>query len=162
MSILPYDRNSVLIYAKRWSYERNPAYYNFDDIGGDCTNFVSQCIFSGSRIMNYDSNNGWYYLSTNNRAPSWTSVEFLYDFLTENKGIGPFGIDVLKNQIEIGDVVQLGDDNSNFYHTMIVTKKDEDQIYVASHSLDSFDRPLSSYIYANVRFIHILGIRTNN
>ena len=33
-----------LDYAQKWALSRNPAYYNFDDIGGDCTNFVSQCL----------------------------------------------------------------------------------------------------------------------
>ena len=55
--------------------------------GGDCTNFVSQCIYAGSNVMNYDKNNGWYYNNTNDRAPSWSGVEFLYNFLTKNKGI---------------------------------------------------------------------------
>ena len=45
-----YDRNKVVEYAEKWAYSRNPKYYNFDLIGGDCTSFVSQCIFAGSNI----------------------------------------------------------------------------------------------------------------
>ena len=42
---IPYDRKAAVEYADYWAYRRNPKYYAFDDIGGDCTNFVSQCIF---------------------------------------------------------------------------------------------------------------------
>ena len=48
-----YDRNKVVEYAEKWAYSINPKYYNFNLIGGDCTSFVSQCIFAGSNIMNY-------------------------------------------------------------------------------------------------------------
>ena len=40
-------------YANKWAFSRNPKYYNFDNIGGDCTSFVSQCILAGSNVMNY-------------------------------------------------------------------------------------------------------------
>ena len=55
-----YNRKNVYEYAKKWAYGRNPRYYNFDPVGGDCTNFVSQCIYAGYGQMNYDKNNGWY------------------------------------------------------------------------------------------------------
>lgn len=50
-----YNREKALEYAKKWAYKRNPKYYNFDLVGGDCTSFASQCIFAGSNIMNYNS-----------------------------------------------------------------------------------------------------------
>ena len=40
----PYDRLHALKYAQKWALERNPLFYDFADIGGDCTNFVSQCL----------------------------------------------------------------------------------------------------------------------
>ena len=53
MQKIPYDRNAAVAYAKEWALGRNPAYYNFDGIGGDCTNFASQSIFAGAKVMNY-------------------------------------------------------------------------------------------------------------
>ena len=44
MKILNYDRQKAIKYAKVWAYFRNPNYYNFDNIGGDCTNYISQCM----------------------------------------------------------------------------------------------------------------------
>ena len=86
-----YNRINVYEYAKKWAYSRNPKYYNYDPVGGDCTNFASQCIYSGCLQMNYSKNNGWYYINGNNKSPSWTGVEFLYKFLVSNKGMGPKG-----------------------------------------------------------------------
>lgn len=42
--------------------------------GGDCTNFVSQCIFAGSGIMNHNKRTGWYYINGNKKSPSWSGV----------------------------------------------------------------------------------------
>ena len=64
-------------YAKKWALSRNPKFYDYEKIGGDCTNFASQCIYAGSGVMN---NKTWYYKNGNQKSPSWTGVEFLYDF----------------------------------------------------------------------------------
>lgn len=132
-----YDRQKAREYATKWAYSRNPSYYNFDKLGGDCTNFVSQCIYAGSGIMNYKKDNGWYYNSLNDRSPSWTGVEFLHQYLVKNKGIGPYGKEAKKEAVDIGDIVQLSFDGNQFAHTILVVKKDEN-IYGASHTFDSF------------------------
>ena len=81
-----YDRFRAVAYALRWALSRNPRYYDFEDIGGDCTNYVSQCLFAGCGVMNYAPENGWYYINPDDRAPSWTSVELLRRFLLNNGG----------------------------------------------------------------------------
>ena len=81
MKTREYNRNEAVEYAEKWAYRRNPRYYNFNELGGDCTSFASQCIYAGSKIMNYKKYIGWYYNNLNNRAPSWSGVEFLHDFL---------------------------------------------------------------------------------
>ena len=62
-----------------------------------------------------------------------------------------------------GDVIQLGDANMNFYHSVIVTGVNgfpsENTIFVASHSFAAYMKRLSDYEYKNVRFIHIEGVR---
>ena len=45
----PYNRELAVAYAHRWAYGRNPEYFDFQGIGGDCTNFASQCIYGGRR-----------------------------------------------------------------------------------------------------------------
>ena len=63
-----YNRKNALEYARRWALDRNPLFFSFNGIGGDCTNFVSQCIFAGGCIMNYTPTYGWYYISSNDRT----------------------------------------------------------------------------------------------
>lgn len=53
MRTIEYNRQNVKEYAKKWAYLRNPQYYNYNALGGDCTNFISQCIFAGAPYMNY-------------------------------------------------------------------------------------------------------------
>ena len=91
MQKIIYNREKAVAYAEKWALSRNPQYYDFDSLGGDCTNFISQCLYSGAGIMNYAPTFGWYYNSLNDRSPSWTSVEYLYNFITSNKSAGPFG-----------------------------------------------------------------------
>lgn len=156
MYIDKYNRQKVVEYAQKWAYKRNPKYYNFDTIGGDCTNFVSQCIYAGSGVMNY---NDWYYNNTNDKSPSWTGVEFLYKFLVNNTGIGPIGN--TSDKIEIGDVVQLSSDGERFSHSLIVVGIEKERILIASHTFDSYRRDINTYVYKKIRFIHITGIQKN-
>ena len=53
-----YNRNNTVEYAKRWALSRNPKYLDFHEIGGDCTNFASQCIYAGAELMNYRNDFG--------------------------------------------------------------------------------------------------------
>lgn len=81
MYTVNYNRSLAIAYAKKWALSRNPIYYNFDAVGGDCTSFISQCLFAGSKKMNYSRKNGWYYNSGYDKSPSWSGVEFLHRFL---------------------------------------------------------------------------------
>ena len=72
MEELTYDRAKAVAYAERWALSRNPRYYDFEDIGGDCTNFASQCIYAGAGVMNWTPVTGWYYIDASRRTPSWT------------------------------------------------------------------------------------------
>ena len=42
-----YSPSKAVSYAKQWAYGRNPNYYDYDPLGGDCANFVSQCLIYG-------------------------------------------------------------------------------------------------------------------
>jgi len=45
--------------------------------------------------MNYTRDIGWYYSSSQNRAAAWSGVEYLYKFLINNKGVGPYANEML-------------------------------------------------------------------
>lgn len=158
MREIVYNRAAAVEYARKWALSRNPAYYDFENIGGDCTNFASQCLYAGSGIMNYTPVFGQYYISLADRAPAWSGVEYLYNFLTSNESVGPFAREVPQSSVQPGDLVQLGSADGDFYHTPVIIAT-EPEILVAAHTYDALDRPLSSYNYYTARFLHIEGVR---
>ena len=158
MQEIPYNRDAAVNYARKWALGRNPAYYDFEKIGGDCTNFASQCIYAGAQAMNFTPVYGWYYRSSYDRTASWSGVEYLYEFLINNSGIGPYAHVVPQEGAEPGDLVQLGTESGHFYHSPVITAVTP-VILVAAHTYDALDRPLSSYVYEAARFLHIEGVR---
>lgn len=157
--IIEYDRKSASLYAEKWALSYNPNFYHFGGVGGDCTNYISQCLFAGNAKMNYDKINGWYYIDSNNRSASWTAVNYLEKFILNNKGIGPFGHIASKATIEIGDLVQIRQNPFRFNHTVIITKIVGDKIYVCAHSNDTLNKLLTDYKYIELKYIKIDGIR---
>ncbi len=157
--IKEYDRTKAITYAQNWALKSNPAFYHFGGIGGDCTNFISQCLLAGGGVMNYDKYKGWFYNSASSRSPSWTSVHDLQNFLLREKGVGPFAYVVGKNALEEGDIIQLRQNPTHFNHSLIVTKIGNGQIYVCAHSNDAKNIPLSSYPFLEMLCLHIAGIR---
>lgn len=154
-----YLRERAVLYAKRFALVRNPLFYTFEGIGGNCTNFASQCVLAGSCVMNYNDIYGWYYLSLARRSASWTGVDFFYNFMTTNLGVGPFGRAVELSEAQIGDLIQLQNSEGRFYHTLVITQITENEIYICANSNDALNRPLSSYEYNDLRVIHIDGVR---
>ena len=158
----PYVRENAVAYAKKYAFSQNSLFGNFAGIGGNCTNFVSQSIYAGSCEMNYTPTFGWYFISLDDRSPSWTGVEFFYNFIIENAGVGPFGRVATSDELEIGDVIQLGRDGEGYYHTLLVVGFDGEDILVAAQTDNAFARPLSTYTNDYARFIKILGVRIEN
>ncbi len=83
-----YNRRNAAAYAITYAESPNPAYENLVASGGDCTNFVSQCLYAGgmSKIPNTvvwavtsrtDTEN-WFYLSgpLNDYKSDWVSHTF--------------------------------------------------------------------------------------
>ena len=85
MRLQPYNRRAAVFYAHQWAYRRNPMFYDYEEIGGDCTNFASQCVYAGAGVMNFTPTYGWYYLNANEKAPAWTGVEYFYNFMTRKE-----------------------------------------------------------------------------
>ncbi len=161
MRISEYKVEQAINYALTWAKKRNPKYYNFDGLGGDCTNFISQCLYAGCKVMNFTKTFGWYYRSSSDRTPSWTGVEYLYNYLITNDRIGPFASVVNQNQVAIGDIVQLGHTTGDFFHTAIITEIYNGEIFVCCHSRDLINVPLSIFRYDIIRFLHVEGVYVN-
>ena len=163
MITIDYNRRAAVNYANRWALSRNPVYYDYSNIGGDCTNFASQTVYAGTGVMNYTPTFGWYYINSNDKSPSWTGVEFLRDFLVrEERSAGPVAQETQDlSRARLGDVIQLRFSGDVFQHSPVVVQSSFDgdpaKILVAAHSADVDWRPLSTYDYQAYRVLHILG-----
>ncbi len=152
-----YDRAAAVRYAERWAMRRNPEYADFTQLGGDCTNFVSQCLHAGCGVMNDEKENGWYYRSMASRAPAWSGVRFLHRFLLREDGVGPVGESCAIEQAGPGDVIFLSD-GERLYHALLVVANDG-QPRIAAHTIDCWMRPLGDYGRAIPHPVHIVGVR---
>lgn len=164
LKLYDYNREKALEYAHEWAFKRNPRYLDFENLGGDCTNFSSQTIFAGCGVMNYTPVYGWFYGSASHRTPSWTGVNFLHNFLINNKGAGPLGEKVDMDRVKPGDLIQLSFDGGNHYnHSLIVVRTGNrpqlNNIYIATHTYDRDNYALSEYDWKEMRCIHIVGVR---
>ncbi len=156
----PYERERAEAYARRWALSRNPLFIDYTGRGGNCTNFVSQALYAGSCVMNYTPIFGWYYISDSERAAAWTGVEFLYNFLTDNRGVGPYASVTDIAGLAVGDIIQLYREAEGWYHTVLVVGFDTDGTpLIAAQSNDALDRRLDTYTYDRDRFLHIEGVR---
>lgn len=160
---IAYNRREAVAYAHRWAFQRNPKYYDYEDIGGDCTNFASQCLYAGSGVMDFTPDFGWYYLNANDKAPAWTGVEYFYRYLTRQTPTpGPTADLVRLSQIFPGDFVQLSSRDGIYTHTAVVVqvlgRPTFRSVLVASHSYDADYRPLSTYSFQKARFLHITAV----
>ncbi|MFQ9447036.1 MAG: amidase domain-containing protein [Christensenellales bacterium] len=45
--VIQYASRDAVQYAQRWALSRNRDYNDFTKGGGDCMNFVSQCLYAG-------------------------------------------------------------------------------------------------------------------
>ena len=158
-----YERGKAVAYAHKWAFGRNPAYYNFEGIGGDCTNFASQCLHAGGGVMNFTPTFGWYYVNASRRAPAWTGVVYLWNFLTRTgRSVGPTGKLCGLAELEPGDIIQLSFDGEAYRHCPVVVSvgfpATPDNVLVAAHTDDADNRPLSTYSYEKMRCLYITGV----
>lgn len=112
----------------------------------------------GCGIMNYNKY-GWYYNNGNDKSASWSGVEYLYNFLINNKGIGPYAKEVGLSDTEVGDIAQLNFDGNKFSHTLIIVDEVNpvslSTTFVATHTFDSYGRSIASYNFQKIRCLHI-------
>ena len=95
-----YNASAAANYAKQYWSNYNPKYSNYNSIGGDCANFVSQCLLAGGFSMD----NAWYWKAYSNHSGSWTVAGELRNYLVNSKGC-----QIITNpsdsQVSVGDVI---------------------------------------------------------
>ena len=163
--IVPYNRDRAVEYAKKHAFVRDGGFFDFTDFGGNCTAFISQCLFYANGIMN-PLPLGWYYYSSHRRSPSWTGVEIFYNFMTTNNYLGPFAKVSNVKDVTVGDLVQLKFYGyKNFTHTLMITKitdagamQSEKNMYLTGNTYDVLNRNMTTYHYKEARFLKVQGV----
>lgn len=166
--IIPYNRARAVEYAKEHAFKRDLSFFDFTDFGGNCTAFISQCLFYANGIMNPTPHTGWYYYSNISRSPSWSGVEFFYKFMTTNTYLGPFMQVSDVKDMELGDIVQLKFYGyKDFTHTLMITKITDEpavrtakNIYLSANTYDVLNKNLLSYHFKEIRYLKVLGVYT--
>ena len=139
-----YDRTKVLSYIKKWYNSHNPNFPNFDGKGGDCANFVSQCLYAGGFKMTYGYI-GWY--CKKNRLGIWTYSRYwiqarsLYTyvraFYKKNEYIIKKYSDVpnYTSKVKIGDLVFFDwESDGKINHAGIISMINKTDIFYAGHT----------------------------
>jgi len=120
-------------YAETFALKPNPNYKSFENIGGDCTNFISQILFAGG----LKQTNLW-----KPYTMPWIRVEELYLYLTAQKLATKLPN---KNSLSKGCVIQFSKPEiGRFFHNGFITYElpNNDYLYCC-HSYNKLNYPLS-------------------
>jgi len=196
-----YNREKAVEYAKKWYNDTNsPTYERFDTAemstlernvvklinkipgvsiyGGDCANFVSQCLVAGGLEMN----SFWHYYLNKETVPThgggiatiterdmtapWSAARNQYNFFSSDWAGYKDG-EVLQiwskegleynaknSNIQKGDLLYFAYRNNRIvYHATIITKVSDDEIYYNAHTSARDEEPLSNKLESNMVFI---------
>ena len=164
-NLVSYNRESAAKYAMKWALSRNSAYRDYEEWGGDCTNFISQCVHAGGIPFDHNGNNilkQWYWYSDISRTPSWTGAEPFYKYIIGNNSKDTQNFEEVDYyDLEIGDIVQLVYEDNLAYHNMIISDiiLDGDFLVdylICQHTYDLLNYPLSLKA-GDKRYIKIFG-----
>ena len=142
-----YDNEAAVSYALKYAVRPNQAYPYIafhGDGGGDCTNFISQCLHFGGAPMDFKSSRPWWYKSVGNFKKwslSWASAHSLY-WCLKIRGIhdmpGIKGIETPDiNILSFGDIIQYENSKGVIYHSAMVTAFDSRGPLISQHSYDA-------------------------
>lgn len=161
-----YDRNSAVEYALTYALQPNPAFKFLDshgEGGGDCSNFVSQCLKAGGAPFAYKAAPWWYNLNSHNWSISWAVAHSLYWTLKIREKNNNYGLKASeikdKSLLELGDIIQYEDAKGSIYHSAIITAfandKGEKVPVISQHSINGRN---ISYLKEKAKKMHFMKI----
>ena len=166
-----YNREKAVEYARKYALVPNTKEWkNYEAYGGDCTNFVSQCLFAGGIPFDHQGKyvtHKWYWYSDQYRTPSFTSADALKTYMLNNEGFGLVAQLGDMQSMKLGDIVQLGDLKETTHSMLVVGIVKEDgetpltkDLLIAQHSgvdgIRGFNIPLATKPNQRV-YYNILG-----
>lgn len=136
-----------MYYANKWWDGRNTRdYADYSNVGGDCANFVSQCLIDGGMDLVQDGNIPSGHIGIGGTITWCDSLHahlknFQHAEVTfgENAGQAPFNLSP-------GDVVIFGRDDDIYSHAAIVATGNGGNVLLAAHSGDHNDLTIDGYL----------------
>ncbi|MEV7613367.1 amidase domain-containing protein [Streptomyces sp. NPDC089799] len=147
-----YNYGAMAKYAEKYWKNYNPSYRKFNDVGGDCTNFISQSLRAGGWKNDtgwYKSYKNWWYNSAN-QTTSWVNVNYWASFALYSKRTHN-----LSNvyYLGVGDILQMDfSGNGSKDHSMITTYRSSRGVpYLTYHSNNTYRKSVASIVAQNPR-----------
>ena len=167
----PYDRQAALDYALQYTAARNPAWDDYAGMGGNCQNYVSQCLYAGGIPMDTTGAAVWKWFdgtvandtTAAGRSSSWSGVDEFLAYAEGNTGYGlaaQTGAPYLTGQP--GDLIQMGE-NGSWRHVVIISQTVTDEsgqtidYLVHSNTSNLENWPASLYGYPQRLLTRIAG-----
>ena len=161
-----YNRSDAADYAQDYATSYNPNYpdYNDPNGNGDCTNFVSQCVYDGGMPMRIGSTDAYWYYNSSGRSPSWAGADYFMRHWTKVRSSIYYGRAyevriytrdyILNNRatfgsfLSLGDIVQVLDGaDSEATHSIIISQKTSNtNIRYCAHTNDTLNGDIFSFI----------------
>ncbi|MCI9020351.1 MAG: hypothetical protein HFH32_06385 [Eubacterium sp.] len=157
-----YSANAAVTYATNYAMNYNSAYPDWNSYGGDCANFVSQCLYAGGKSMKgtpgtsaeADNWSNWFSrgntCNVRNVSSTWRGANAFRNFWQSNSnGYRTFSSTGSSafNYAKVGDAISLLNSNGSAYHTLIIIKKHSasNDFTVAAHTSNTKTKKLSEY-----------------
>ena len=173
--LMPYDGEAAASYGASFVGQRNADWWDYSRQGGNCQNFVSQCLYAGGIPM--DVRGGavwkWYGEAVNDLeedrgcSASWINVDSFYQYVQENEGYGlAAGTDGSYWEGDVGDVILMGPAH-DLNHSVLISKVVQNaqgrtvDYLIHSNTSDVKDFPVSAYPNPRQVLVRILGWRTS-
>lgn len=168
---VPYDREAAVDYGSLWVGLRNEEWSDFTGRGGNCQNFVSQCLLAGGIPMDIEGSEIWKWYSEGvNEEPvergnslSWINVDSFYAYARDNRGFGLVAeTDANFRSGRPGDVIIMGS-REDWNHTVMISQVISDMqgrtidYLILSNTSDVKNFPASAYPSPCQELIRIFG-----
>lgn len=118
-----FNRNAAANYAQKYCFNYNPNYPNYENAGGDCANFASQCAYTGGARMcntgnDIDSYKSWWYVN-GNTSKSWRYCPTQINYMMMSNTYSVSSV----NSLSRGDLIYYDWEGDGIWdHVAIVTE----------------------------------------
>lgn len=144
--------------------DRNPEWADFSSSGGNCQNYVSQCLLAGGIPVDPYGDAVWTYGSGEyQRSTSWAGVISFLRYARNNTGFGLVSLpDAPYYSGQPGDLIQMGTEES-WHHVVIIRDVVTDEAgnpidyLINSNTNDMSSYPASLYGYPVFSLTRVIG-----